>query len=142
MKLASLKDGRDGRLVVVSRDLSRCLVAAEAAPTLQFALDDWDNASPQLERLAAQLELGGGIRSLAAALEWLKFIDRVVLGTLAVNAPEVVDALLKEVPPERVVVSIDARNGRVAVKATTTERLGFAGRREGIAAMATATLVR
>ncbi len=60
MKLASLKDGRDGRLVLVSRDLSRCLVAAEAAPTLQFALDDWDNASPQLERLAAQLELGGG----------------------------------------------------------------------------------
>ncbi len=53
MKLASLKDGRDGRLVVVSEDLSRCVVAAEAAPTLQAALDDWAVVKPQLEALAA-----------------------------------------------------------------------------------------
>ena len=64
----------------------------------------------------AKLELGGGIRSLDTALEWLKHIERVVLGTLAVNAPEVVDALLQEVSPERVVVSIDARGGHVALK--------------------------
>ena len=35
MKLASLKGGRDGRLVVVSRDLSRCADASAVAPTLQ-----------------------------------------------------------------------------------------------------------
>ena len=44
MKLASLKDGRDGRLVVVSTDLQRYLHASEAAPsgptTLQAALDE------------------------------------------------------------------------------------------------------
>jgi len=60
MKLASLKGGRDGRLVVVSRDLSRYIVAAEAAPTLQAALDDWSNVKPQLEALAAQLDDGAG----------------------------------------------------------------------------------
>ena len=42
MKLASLKGGRDGRLVVVSRDLTRAVAVPEIAPTLQAALDDWD----------------------------------------------------------------------------------------------------
>ena len=60
MKLASLKDGRDGRLVVVSRDLSHHIVAAEAAPTLQAALDDWSNVRPQLEALAAQFDDDAG----------------------------------------------------------------------------------
>ena len=59
MKLASLKDGRDGRLVVVSDDLSRCVFAAEAAPTLQAALDDWTNTKPQLEALAATVATDG-----------------------------------------------------------------------------------
>ena len=60
MKLASLKHGRDGRLVVVSRDLARYLDAGDIAPTLQTALDDWGNASTRLEKLAAELELGAG----------------------------------------------------------------------------------
>ncbi|MEL7186114.1 MAG: fumarylacetoacetate hydrolase family protein [Pseudomonadota bacterium] len=59
MKLASLKSDRDGRLVVVSRDLSRCL-AVDAYPTLQAALDDWANARPQLEAVAADVENGAG----------------------------------------------------------------------------------
>ncbi|MDH3531371.1 MAG: fumarylacetoacetate hydrolase family protein [Gammaproteobacteria bacterium] len=56
MKLASLKDGRDGRLVVVSRDLGRYLPATDVAPTLQAALDDWAAARPGLEAIAAELE--------------------------------------------------------------------------------------
>ena len=60
MKLASLKGGRDGRLVVVSRDLSRCLDASGVAVTLQAALDDWSNIKPQLEQLAVELEAGAG----------------------------------------------------------------------------------
>ena len=58
MKLASLKDGRDGRLVVVSRDLSRCADASAVAPTLQAALDDWAAALPRLTELADSLEAG------------------------------------------------------------------------------------
>jgi fumarylacetoacetate (FAA) hydrolase len=59
MKLATLKNGtRDGRLVVVSRDLTRCTDASFLAPTLQAALDDWTRISPHLATLAESLELG------------------------------------------------------------------------------------
>ena len=60
MKLASLKHGRDGRLVVVSSDLSRCLDAAAVAPTLLAALDAWSKVRPQLEELASAVEQGAG----------------------------------------------------------------------------------
>lgn len=58
MKLASLKHGRDGRLVVVSRDLTRYADATHIAPTLQAALDGWKRAAPRLETLAEEVELG------------------------------------------------------------------------------------
>ena len=48
MKLASLKQGRDGRLIVVSRDLSRAVAADAIAPTLQAALDTWERSAPRL----------------------------------------------------------------------------------------------
>lgn len=57
MKLATLRRGsRDGRLVVVSRDLTRCLLVPGIAPTLQAALDDWDELAPRLAERAAALE--------------------------------------------------------------------------------------
>ncbi len=55
MKLASLKGGRDGRLVVVSDDLAWYADAAHIAPTLQAALDDWEHAGPALANLATDL---------------------------------------------------------------------------------------
>lgn len=58
MKLASLKHGRDGRLVVVSRDLTRATDAFIVVPTLQAALDDWAHVAPRLKALAEQLEHG------------------------------------------------------------------------------------
>lgn len=60
MKLASLKNGRDGHLVVVSRDLSRCLSAHDVVPTLQAALDDWTATRPALEEISARLDNGEG----------------------------------------------------------------------------------
>jgi len=57
MKLASLKTGgRDGTLVVVSRDLSRCCPVPHIARTLQAALDDWDTLEAPLRQAAAALE--------------------------------------------------------------------------------------
>ena len=59
MKLASLKHGRDGRLVLVSSDLNWFTDAFLIAPTLQAALDDWDRLEPDLRALAESLEHGG-----------------------------------------------------------------------------------
>jgi len=59
MKLATLRNGaRDGRLVVVSKDLTRATDAASITPTLQAALDKWDVYAPRLQMLAEQVELG------------------------------------------------------------------------------------
>ena len=58
MKLASLKQGRDGRLVVVSRDLTSASDAFFIVPTLQAALDDWERFRPRLQDLSEQLEHG------------------------------------------------------------------------------------
>ncbi|SFJ55736.1 fumarylacetoacetate (FAA) hydrolase [Bosea sp. OK403] len=58
MKLASLMHGRDGRLVVVSKDLTRATDAFPVVPTLQAALDDWDRYAPRLADLAETLEHG------------------------------------------------------------------------------------
>jgi fumarylacetoacetate (FAA) hydrolase len=58
MKLASLKYGRDGRLVIVSEDLTRFTDATRIAPTLQAALDDWAHAEPHLRELSHSLEVG------------------------------------------------------------------------------------
>jgi len=63
MKLATLNDGsRDGKLVVVSRDLSRYTAAAHIAQTMQAALDNWDAIAPRLRTLSDALnsgEIGG-----------------------------------------------------------------------------------
>ncbi|MEM1433142.1 MAG: fumarylacetoacetate hydrolase family protein [Pseudomonadota bacterium] len=58
MKLASLKHGRDGRLLVVSRDLARAVEATKIAPTLQAALDGWATAAPALQALSDALNAG------------------------------------------------------------------------------------
>ncbi|MFO1036252.1 MAG: fumarylacetoacetate hydrolase family protein [Geminicoccaceae bacterium] len=58
MKLASLEDGRDGRLVVVSRDLTQAVSAEDVAPTLQNALERWAEVEPKLQRLAQKVEHG------------------------------------------------------------------------------------
>ncbi|HEY0180682.1 MAG TPA: fumarylacetoacetate hydrolase family protein, partial [Dokdonella sp.] len=66
MKLGSLKrGGRDGRLIVVSRDLTRAVDAGEIAPTLQRALEDWTNAAPRLNALAEALNRGDAAGAFA-----------------------------------------------------------------------------
>jgi fumarylacetoacetate (FAA) hydrolase len=96
MKLGTLRaGGRDGTLVVVRRDGSAFVRAAEVAPTLQAALDDWERCAPALAELAARIEAGpGAIASeplddpclfaspLPRAYEWVDgsaFLNHVIL---------------------------------------------------------------
>ena len=59
MKLATLRDGsRDGSLIVVKRDLSAWVRATGVSPTLQAALDAWDEVAPKLQAIADRLESG------------------------------------------------------------------------------------
>lgn len=59
MKLATLQQGgRDGTLVVVSRDLTRCQPVPAIARTLQAALDDWERCAPQLQQVSDALNAG------------------------------------------------------------------------------------
>jgi fumarylacetoacetate (FAA) hydrolase len=73
MKLASLANGRDGALVVVSKDGAAYASAAAIAPTLQYALEHWDTVAPQLAALVPDTPLAGV--NLAAPLprawQWL-----------------------------------------------------------------------
>jgi fumarylacetoacetate (FAA) hydrolase len=88
MKLASLKHGRDGKLIVVSSDGTRFVSAESVAPTMQAALDDWDRCEPALRALVAAAEKGEAldVAQLAAPLprayEWVDgsaYINHIVL---------------------------------------------------------------
>jgi fumarylacetoacetate (FAA) hydrolase len=84
MKLASLKTGgRDGSLIVVSRNLEHYVSAADISPTLQIALDDWQQTAPRLNALYEQLNQGAcsgihdlDVKALAAPLpRAFEFVD-------------------------------------------------------------------
>ena len=84
MKLGSLKEGgRDGTLIVVSRDLARGVRATGIAATLQQALEDWSNIAPRLNALYDALNAGNAegafdidLQQLAAPLpRTYEFVD-------------------------------------------------------------------
>ena len=101
MKLATLRDrSRDGRLVVVSRDLTLCSDARHLAPTLQAALDDWDEIAPELERIARGIETGGQPTQ--------RFHERDALAAL----PRAYQRARPRPPPRRAHLRRPARPGR------------------------------
>jgi len=65
MKLGSLKKGRDGELIVVSRDLKQAVRAGDIATTLQAALENWASTEPKLRALSEKLEAGDAEGSFA-----------------------------------------------------------------------------
>ena len=91
--------------------------------------------------LSIPVQLGGGVRTAARAEELLACgLDRVILGTVALEQPELVDALASR-HPGRIVVGIDAKNGKVAtrgwIEESSTEATDLARRfaASGVAAI-------
>lgn len=60
------------------------------------------------------IEVGGGIRSAEAVEKYLQFADRIILGTIAVQSPEFVENMVEKYGEERIVVSVDVKDGKIA----------------------------
>lgn len=126
-QVVRLREGNYDEATVYSDDPVAMAKRLEAAGATRMHLVDLDGAREGrpvndaiLARIAAEtgltLQVGGGVRTAERARAlWASGVERVVLGTLAVKAPEVVAALAAEAP-EGVVVAIDARDGEVAVE--------------------------
>lgn len=121
-----LFEGDPGRVTVYFEDPLQAALHWQSQGARFLHLVDLDAATgrgenrPVLrriaERLAIPFEVGGGVRGVEAAREILGLgAERVVVGTVAVKAPRVLEAMLAEFGPERVAVSLDARGLEVVV---------------------------
>jgi len=110
LKLATLNEGgRDGTLVVVSRDLARCVKAPRVAATLRAALDDWGRASRELALISELLDKGHDNINDAAVTKFdatacmapLPRASQWIDGSAYLNHVELVRKARKaEMPPE------------------------------------------
>ena len=72
---------------------------------------------PQLAKSGARIQFGGGIRSLAdVEAAFARGVTRAILGTVAIEQPEMVAQAVDTFGPERIAVGIDAREGRVKTR--------------------------
>jgi len=135
-----LKDGQAVRLVHGDMEQSTVFNDDPAAQAMEFvnAGCEWlhlvdlngafagepVNAAPVeaiLKTCKVPTQLGGGIREMATIEAWLdKGLSRVILGTVAVENPDLVREAARAFP-NQVAVGIDARNGRVATKGWAEE---------------------
>lgn len=70
-----------------------------------------------LKEVPVEVELGGGIRSLRRIEKWLQWgVHQVILGTVAVEQPDLVTEAIKQYGDHRIIVGIDSRNGKTAVR--------------------------
>ena len=70
-----------------------------------------------IEAVHIPVQVGGGVRSIDVARQLLDDgADRVIVGTAAAEHPEQLASWLDSLGPERVIIGVDARNGRVAIR--------------------------
>jgi phosphoribosylformimino-5-aminoimidazole carboxamide ribotide isomerase len=131
-RVVRLSQGEATRQTVYGEDpaaIAEAFVAAGAhwihVVDLDRAFGEGDNESEVrrvIERVAgrARIQAGGGFRSAGLVRRGIELgVSRVVVGTAAATDPDFLSAVAAEVPPERVAVGVDARDGRVAVRGWT-----------------------
>ncbi len=75
-----------------------------------------DKIREVIKKTGVEVQLGGGIRSIDDARSWLQTgIDRVIIGTFAVNNPDCLTELSEEFGSDRIMAGADARNGQIVV---------------------------
>tara|TARA_Y100001960_G_C14484527_1_gene733528 strand:- start:29 stop:790 length:762 start_codon:yes stop_codon:yes gene_type:complete len=89
-----------------------------------------------IDAVSIPIQLGGGIRSIKAIEHWISSgISRVILGTVAIQNPNLIKLAAKEFP-DKIVVGIDARDGLVATngwrKTTSVKALDLAKQFESV----------
>lgn len=79
-----------------------------------------------VDETGVEVQLGGGIRSIADATAWLETgVDRIIIGTLATEHPEVLATLAGEFGSARIMAGVDARDGQIAVEGWQQTRGNF-----------------
>jgi phosphoribosylformimino-5-aminoimidazole carboxamide ribotide isomerase len=127
-KVVRLKEGDPARMTAYSNDpaeTARRWLDAGASwlhvVNLDGAFGESDEANRRaleaILKLEAHVQFGGGMRSLAAVEHALELgVSRVVLGTIAVEEPDVVGNVLKKFGAAKIAIGIDARDGFVRVR--------------------------
>jgi phosphoribosylformimino-5-aminoimidazole carboxamide ribotide isomerase len=127
-KVVRLKEGDPARMTAYSENPAEMAqkwlsMGAEwlHVVNLDGAFGESDKANrsalESILKLGARVQFGGGMRSLDAVESAIAFgVSRVVLGTIAVEQPDVVANALEKFGPEKVSVGIDARDGLVRVR--------------------------
>ncbi len=127
-KVVRLKEGDPERMTAYSNDpeeTARRWLSMGAAwlhvVNLDGAFGESDNANRSalelILKLGAKVQFGGGMRSLDAIENAIELgVSRVVLGTIAIEQPQVVEDALKKFGAEKIAVGIDARDGFAAVR--------------------------
>jgi phosphoribosylformimino-5-aminoimidazole carboxamide ribotide isomerase len=143
-----LVQGRAGRAKVYSKDPSKVARRWQAEGARYLHVVDLDGAFsgeaknlPALKRIleavTIPIEFGGGVRSLGIIAKLLSLgVDRVILGTAAIENKGLIQKVIQRFGPERIVVGIDARGGKVAVwgwkKRTEVTALSLAKRMKAL----------
>jgi phosphoribosylformimino-5-aminoimidazole carboxamide ribotide isomerase len=127
-KVVRLREGDPAQLTAYSDDpleTARHWLEAGASwlhvVNLDGAFGEGDTANrlalESILKLGTQVQFGGGMRSLEAIENVLELgVTRVVLGTVAIENPELVMDVLARFGPEQIAVGIDARDGLVQVR--------------------------